>query len=157
VAGCHSEAQKGDQTICGNGGNSTGRDEGREGDIGGQDGAENNRAEDVDDPDGVTWLAIRRHASNPSGQREHTITGDGVYKTRSCDDGNAGVLNCSFSWKETTEYQTYNDQSNSGQDRHENGTAISKSKRVELDKRLGCKQPEERVKVGGAVEEYDHR
>ena len=55
------------------------------------------------------------------------------------------------------EYQTYNDQSNSSQDRHENGTSISKRQSVELDKWLGCKQSEKRVKVGGAVEEYDHR
>jgi hypothetical protein len=67
-------------------------DEGSEGDLTGEDRAEEAGTEDVHDRYGVSWLFVFVHLADPGGKGEDTIAGHGENETGGGDDCDTGTL-----------------------------------------------------------------
>ena len=73
----HRQAQKRDQSISSDSGKAAGRDQGLEGVLAREDGADEHRAENKHYSNRVARLAIRRHAADPRREWKCAIAGHG--------------------------------------------------------------------------------
>ena len=88
----HGQPQECDETICCRRWDTSGGDEGIEGDLARKNGAKDHSPEDKHDCDRISRLSSMINLSYPMRHRENTITGNGEYKARGRDNCNTRAL-----------------------------------------------------------------
>ena len=92
VIGSHRKAEERNQAISGRSWDTTGRDQRRECDLTGEDGAQQHGAKGEHNGNSVAWLLRLVDLSNPARQGQDTVPSNREDEARSGDNGNARTL-----------------------------------------------------------------
>lgn len=120
---------------------STRRDQRREGDVGGQNGAQQQATENGHDRDRVLGPTVWRDLTDPAREGQDAVTGNGKDQSRRSDNRDTGV----------------DDQADDSQNGHEDRATFAERHRVDLDERLRGVETEPSVEVRHAEEEENCR